>query len=49
VAIFENYEHVSAEWRPHLLAASVHVLQGTRMEDSPRLLQAREEVCRLGL
>ena len=47
VAVFENYEHVSPEWRPHLLAAAVHVLQGPRMEDSPAFLQAREELRRL--
>jgi hypothetical protein len=47
VAVFENYEHVSPEWRPHLLAAAVHVLQGTRMEDSRAYLQGREELGRL--
>lgn len=47
VAVFENYEHVSPKWRPHLLAAAVHVLQGPRMEDSPAYLQAREELRRL--
>jgi hypothetical protein len=47
VAVFENYEHVSPEWRPHLLAAAVHVLQGPRMEDSTAYLQAREELRRL--
>jgi hypothetical protein len=46
-AVFENYEHVSPEWRPHLLAAAVHILQGPRMEDSPGYLQAREELRRL--
>jgi hypothetical protein len=47
VAVFENYEYVSPEWRPHLLAASAHVLQGPRMEDSTAFLQAREELRRL--
>jgi hypothetical protein len=41
-AIFENYESVSREWRPHLLAASVHWLPGARMEDNPAVKQARE-------
>jgi hypothetical protein len=41
-AIFENYEAVSREWRPHLLAASMHWLPGTRMEDNPGVKQARE-------
>ena len=47
-AVFENYEHVSPEWRPHLLAAAVHIFQGPRMEDSKGYLQAREELRRLG-
>ena len=47
VAVFENYEHASPEWRPHLLAAAIHVLQGPRMEDSPAFRQASEELRRL--
>ena len=47
VAVFENYEHVSPEWRPHLLAASVHILQGPRTEDALAYPQAREELRRL--
>jgi hypothetical protein len=41
-AIYENYRHASPRWRPHLLAASMHWLPGTRMEDAPGVKQARE-------
>lgn len=44
VFIFENYAHASRQWRPHLLAASAHFLQGTQIEDSPAMQQAREEL-----
>lgn len=44
VFIFENYAAASPEWRPHLLAASAHFLQGTQIEDSPAMQQAREEL-----
>ncbi len=47
VAVFENYEHVSPEWRPHLMAASAHCLHGPRMEDSTSYLQSREALRRL--
>ncbi len=47
VAFFENSQHVSPQWRPHLLAASVHILQGSRMEDNPALVQAREALRRI--
>ncbi len=43
-AIFENYALASREWRPHLLAASIHWLHGTQMEDSPAVKQARESL-----
>jgi hypothetical protein len=41
-AIFENYELVSPQWRPHILAASVHWLHGTQMPDNPAVVAARE-------
>jgi hypothetical protein len=42
MALFENCRYASPRWRPCLLAASVHVLQGTDMEDSQIVQQARE-------
>ena len=44
MALFENCRYASATWRPLLLAASVHVLQGTEMEDSRIVHQARERL-----
>ena len=41
-AAFEDASLVSREWRPHLLASTVHALHGTRSDDSPVLVQARE-------
>lgn len=41
VAEFEDVALASPEWRPYLLAASVHALHGTASADSPVLLQAR--------
>lgn len=46
LALFENYRYASDEWKPHLLAASVYVLHGTRMEDGKIVGEARQ---RLGL
>jgi hypothetical protein len=46
VAFFENYAHASPEWRPHLLAASVFQLHGTKMEDSPAFREAQEALRR---
>lgn len=42
MALFENASHVSEFWRKRILAAAVHVLHGTDMEDSPIVQQARE-------
>lgn len=47
VAAFESWQHVSPQWRPYLLAASVNFLHGTEMEDSPFIEQAREELANL--
>jgi hypothetical protein len=41
VAEFEDVALASPEWRPYLLAASVHALHGTASADSPVLMQAR--------
>ena len=42
VSIFEDYEAVSPQWRPHLLATSVYWLQGSDKDDSTMIQQARE-------
>ena len=42
--LFENYRYVSPQWKPNLLAASVHVLHGKEMEDSQIVSQARERL-----
>ena len=44
MALFENSQQASAPWQPLLLAASVHVLHGTDMEESQIVHQAREHV-----
>jgi hypothetical protein len=36
-AMFEESMRAGAEWRPYLLAASVHALHGERSDDSPAL------------
>lgn len=41
-AILENAGWVSAEWRPHLLAASIHYFHGNQSPDNPVIQQARE-------
>jgi hypothetical protein len=46
-ALFEDYDVVSPEWRPRLLAASAHWLHGRQSPDSPLLRQAREAVGKL--
>ena len=47
-AILEDVEWVSAEWQPHLLAASVHFFHGKQSPDSPVIEQAREALQKLG-
>jgi hypothetical protein len=42
VAAFENTNLANAEWRPYLLASSVHALHGTASADSTALVQARK-------
>lgn len=41
IAFFENVQCISPEWRPHLIAASVHNLHGTQMDDNPIVAEAR--------
>ena len=41
-AAFEEAYYVSAEWRPYLLASSVHALHGSRSSDTPVLVQVRD-------
>jgi hypothetical protein len=47
-AIVEAAGRVSPEWRPHLLAASVHFLHGTQSPDHPVVARAREALASLG-
>lgn len=42
VAAFEDVACVSTEWRPYLLAASLHALHGSASNDAPVLVKARE-------
>jgi hypothetical protein len=42
VAAFEDATLANAEWRPYLLASSVHALHGTASADSTALVQARK-------
>jgi hypothetical protein len=42
-AAFEDAARVHPEWRPYLLAASVHALHGSRSPDTPALVEARKE------
>ena len=41
-AIFEDTFAVSPEWRPYLLASSVHALHGSKSADTAVLVQVRE-------
>jgi hypothetical protein len=41
-AILEEIGWVSPEWRPHLLAASVHYFHGSQSPDNPVIQQVRE-------
>jgi hypothetical protein len=46
-ALFEDYELVSPQWRPRLLAASAHWLHGRQSPDSDLLQQARQAIQKL--
>jgi hypothetical protein len=41
-AILEDVGWVSPQWRPHLLAASVHYFHGDRSPDNSVIQQVRE-------
>ena len=41
-AMLEEADRVSKEWKPYLLAASVHYLHGPQSPDNTVVLQARE-------
>lgn len=41
-AVFEDAQLVSPEWRPYLLASSVHALHGRKSSDTPTLVQVKE-------
>lgn len=41
-AIFENSQQTSPEWRPYLLASSVHALHGKKSADTAALIAARQ-------
>ncbi len=41
MAAFEDASKVSPQWRPYLLAASVHALHGSQSPDNPILARAR--------
>ena len=43
-AIFEDYHHVSPEWRPHMLATSTYYLRGTGHKDSTVVQRAIKEL-----
>jgi hypothetical protein len=41
-AMFEDARRVSPEWRPYLLACSVHALHGEKSADSTTLTKVRQ-------
>ncbi|MFN0051049.1 MAG: hypothetical protein ACKV0T_02600 [Planctomycetales bacterium] len=41
-AVFEDYDLVSPDWRPHVLATSVYYLRGSQLPDAPLMAAARE-------
>jgi len=45
-AMLEDVGWVSPQWRPHLLAASVHYFHGDRSPDNPVIRQVREALSR---
>ena len=46
-AIFEDHNHVSPSWRPHMLATSTYYLPGTNQPDSPVMQRARDALGRI--
>lgn len=47
IAIFEDYGLVSPEWRPHMLAGSVHLLKSSRKPDLAYIEEVRTALRRL--
>lgn len=47
VAVFEDFDLVSAAWRPHLLAAATFSFWGSDRPDNPVMQQAREALGKL--
>ncbi len=41
-AVFDTYRQISSIWRPHILAASMHHMHSSRMNDNPATTKARE-------
>ena len=41
-AIFDTYRRISREWRPHIIAASMHHLHSSKMVDNAATRQAKE-------
>jgi len=41
-AIFDTYRQISREWRPHMIAASMHHLHSSKMIDNTATQQAKE-------
>jgi hypothetical protein len=46
-AAFENTDHISEPWRPHLLAATIHAVHGPASGDAPVFDHAREVLATL--
>ena len=44
IAMFEEYQRVSPEWRPHLLAATSVFLQGTNSANNPAVQRGIEQL-----
>ena len=48
VATLENCRQVDPRWRPHLLAAHAHYMHGTRSDDRPFVIAARQQLQKTG-
>jgi hypothetical protein len=40
--MFEDLQHVTPAWRPHLLAGTVHFLHGPQSADNEAVAKARQ-------
>jgi hypothetical protein len=47
MAVFEDYDYVSPEWRPHMLATSVYHLPGAKTPESKLMQRARDSIASL--